>query len=242
MFHWFLFILQEIGILEGLQRIRLSKVRSRYFGLSNSEIFQDVYLAKRWGASNENFFSGSGSRDLKVTGPYIQAISKFFQSFEESPNVLDLGCGDFSVGSQLRTFCKNYTAIDVVPGLVEYNKKVFNKLNVDFRCLDIVSDELPPSDVVVVRQVLQHLDNLSISKVLYKLRKYKWVIITEHISTKNFIPNLDIPSGPATRVPLGSGVDVTQRPFSMKYVDSIELSRVKLPGSELVSIAYKIFI
>ena len=44
-------------------------------------------------------------------------------------------------------------------GVVDF---IQEDLDVDFRVLDITSDEIPPGDVCFVRQVLQHLSNQSI--------------------------------------------------------------------------------
>lgn len=85
------------------------------------------------------------------------------------PDVVDLGCGDFKVGSQLRPWCGRYTACDVVPDLIAFNRTAFTQLDVDFRVLDMVEDPLPAGDVVFVRQVLQHLSNAAISKAIAKI-------------------------------------------------------------------------
>ena len=99
--------------------------------------------------------------------------------------MVDLGCGDFTIGSQLRKYCKKYVAVDVFDEIIINNKIKFSNLEVDFRVLDITSDELPDGDICFLRQVLQHLSNDNIKKFLSLMSgKYKYLILTEHIPEK----------------------------------------------------------
>lgn len=79
------------------------------------------------------------------------------------------------------------------------------------------TDELPDADLVTIRQVLQHLSNEQISKILSKLSKFKYVIITEHILLGDFtIPNLDKIPGPHIRTKVFSSVIIDAPPFKVK--------------------------
>jgi hypothetical protein len=104
-----------------------------------------------------------------------------------------------------------------VSALIERNIREFSDLAVEFRCVDITADMLPAADVALVRQVLQHLSNASISKVAQKLAEYKYVIVTEHLPTGlEFKPNVDKPTGRKTRLSLGSGVVLGLPPFDFR--------------------------
>lgn len=134
-------------------------------------IFNDIYEENHWGFSerdNRKYYSGAGSHDGNIVVPYIESVQDFLLTFDEKPNIIDLGCGDFFLGSTLRAFCNHYIACDIVEPLISYNKEKFNKLDVDFRLLDITNDELPAADVVIVRQILQHLSNFEIKKFVEK--------------------------------------------------------------------------
>ena len=97
--------------------------------------------------------------------------------------MIDLGCGDFTVGRELTERLKNvkYTGCDIVPELIAHNARAFSNHRIAFKALDIVHDELPDGDICLVRQVLQHLPNEDIKHVLAKLANYKAVFITEII-------------------------------------------------------------
>lgn len=135
------------------------------------DVFTKVYTNRVWGDPGEPaspFYSGPGSRDQALVSGYVSAVSSFLNALGK-PDVVDLGCGDFKVGSQLRPWCGRYTACDVVPDLIAFNRTAFTQLDVDFRVLDMVEDPLPAGDVVFVRQVLQHLSNAAISKAIAKI-------------------------------------------------------------------------
>jgi SAM-dependent methyltransferase len=157
----------------------------------------------------------------------VSAVQELLRTLDR-PDVVDLGCGDFHVGRQLRPFAARYVAVDVVPELIERNRRLPDATDVEFRCLDIVSDPLPDGDVAIVRQVLQHLSNADIAEVVPKLRQYRHLVVTDHQPEGTFTPNLDMPTGPHIRVGLGSAVDLAAAPFHLPHVSTRELCVV--PG------------
>lgn len=191
---------------------------AKYEGRPTEEIFSAIYAKQKWGAkSDDDFSSGSGSHTPSVVLPYINAVESFLRSLPYPPTVVDLGCGDFNVGGQLRPYCGRYVACDIVPALIQRNKEKFAALEVEFRCVDMIEDELPNGDVVFVRQVLQHLNNTQILKVVKKLYRYRYLVLTEHVPTDpRFKPNLDSATGGGTRLPKGSGIVLTEPPFLLR--------------------------
>jgi SAM-dependent methyltransferase len=191
---------------------------ARHEGRPVEEIFSAIYRERRWGTKSAgDFSSGDGSHTPSVVLPYVNAVRTFLDSLPCPPSVVDLGCGDFSVGAQLRPHCGRYVACDVVPALIQRNKEKFASAQVDFRCIDIIEDDLPDGDIVFLRQVLQHLNNAQISKVVQKLHRYKFLVLTEHVpASPEFPPNRDKPTGGSTRLPQGSGVALTKPPFLLR--------------------------
>lgn len=206
-----------------------------YRSLDTKNLFTKIYEEQRWGRSNDpaqKFYSGDGTHNSVAANTYFEAVKTYLQSFAKPPNVVDLGCGDFYTGSKLRPFCGSYVACDIVPALIEYNKDKFKALNVDFRELDIIKDELPDGDVVFIRQVLQHLSNKQIAKVLPKLQaKYKFLVITEHLpGNENFVPNADKLAGTGVRLEHDSGVIVTSPPFNFACREQQVLCEAQAPA------------
>ena len=213
-----------------LRLIRRRK-NKEYNNLSPGQIFTKIYEKGVWGKSEDPtnpFYSGPGSRKEDETMAYVQSVAKFLRSFELRPDVVDLGCGDFTVGSRVRAYCNRYIACDVVPNLIEFNKARFKDLDVNFIVLDLIEDELPPGDIVFVRQVLQHLSNDQISKFIARVPlSYKFLVVTEHLpSHAKFKHNADKLTGPGTRMGYQSGVVLTSAPFNLRFNMEMELCRV----------------
>ena len=96
---------------------------AKYEGRSVEEIFLAIYGERKWGTkSDSDFSSGSGSHIQSVVSSYVNAVRGFLESLPCPPSVVDLGCGDFNVGKQLRPYCGRYVACDVVPALIQRNK------------------------------------------------------------------------------------------------------------------------
>lgn len=230
-----------LRIQERRNRNLNARVDSAYGGSDAGEVFSKVYSEGVWG-KGEEFFSGSGSRREDVLQPYISSVSQFLDSLPSKPNAVDLGCGDFYVGSKLRPHCAKYTACDVVPSMLDHHRAKFESLDVDFQCVDISRDRLPPGDVAFIRQVLQHLDNVKIAEVVAKLKQYRHVIVTEAIpARRDFVPNVDKLTGPGTRIATASGVVLTARPFSLAPADERPLCVVQESASLLVTTLYRMY-
>ncbi|MFV3074587.1 class I SAM-dependent methyltransferase [Niveispirillum fermenti] len=181
------------------------------------KIFQDVYKSEIWGKDKSGFCSGLGSVDPDIVLPYCRAVLFFLNAIGQKQSVVDFGCGDFKVGSRLRPYFAAYTACDIVPELIESHKQQYKDLNVDFRCIDATVEELPQAEIIIIRQVLQHLSNADILKLLPKFKKFKYIIFTDHTPVhRKFTPNLDITTGGYTRMQAGSGLDLLSHPFYLE--------------------------
>lgn len=206
---------------------------------STRDIMADIYANNKWGGRNRNFYSGRGSHKKKIINPYIKIITELVQGLGPELTILDLGCGDFNVGKEIVPHAGDYIAIDVVEELIERNKKEYKNENLRFNCLNIVEDDLPEADCVLIRQVMQHLSNKDISKVAMKLSRYPHVIVTEHLPKGEFTPNLDKPTGADIRLSIGSGVILTKPPFNLKPKKESKLMEVNYWGGTIVSTYYQ---
>lgn len=215
--------------------------QNRNSATSTKEVMSEIYEKKKWGGANKDFYSGSGSHSRKVVRPYNKVISSFLQSFENGLVVCDLGCGDFNVGEKLVPYSKKYQAIDIVEDLIERNKKLFINDKLEFHCLNIVTDDLPDGDCILVRQVLQHLSNKEIKAVVKKLEKFKHVIVTEHLPKGDFVANAKKSTGANIRLSKNSGVVLTKPPFNILPLTSKELLSVKYRGALIVTTHYQNF-
>ena len=191
------------------------------------DVMKQIYDMKLWGGSDSDFYSGTGSHHPEIVDPYIEVVTSFLRSFENPLVVCDLGCGDFNVGKDLVEHTQKYIAVDIVAELISRNKAKFTNDKLEFLSLDIAAYELPSGDCAIVRQVLQHLSNAEIQRILPKLTGFRYVIVTEHIPEGNFKANVDIISGQGIRLKKKSGVDLLAPPFNLKVKEDKELLSVK---------------
>lgn len=201
-----------------------------------------VYEKHLWGGKDFDFYSGIGSHDPTTVNLYTKTVSDFLKFNSGKLKVCDLGCGDFNIGKQLVPHTSKYFAIDIVESLIDRNKSIFNADHLEFQCLDISKDELPNADCIILRQVLQHLSNDEIIRIVRKLSNYKYIILTEHIPFGDFIPNSDIIAGQGIRLKHNSGVDLLAEPFNLKVKSTKILNEVILENDKgrIVTILFRL--
>ena len=226
-----------------LPKCALQAVR-KFRNKSAKNIFSRIYKYGVWGESgdaSQPYYSGSGSHDSLIVSTYVQAVQEFLSTFDQKPDAVDLGCGDFCVGAQIRPLCNKYVACDIVPELIEFNRQKYKGLGVDFKVLDMTSARLPKGDVVFVRQVLQHLSNRKIARAVKKLcSRYKYLVLTEHLpDLQDFEHNLDKLVGPDIRMARNSGVVLTSPPFNVKPKYERKLCQVPESGGYIVTTLYR---
>jgi hypothetical protein len=196
------------------------------------DAMQQVYNLNLWGGADADYYSGAGSHRSEIVEPYIKEVVSFLVSLEKPVIICDLGCGDFNIGRQLVPYASKYVAVDIVPELIERNKEKYQENVLSFKCLDLAQDDLPPGNVAILRQILQHLSNAEIKRIIPKLMAYDHIILTEHVPNGHFEPNLDIISGQGIRLKKKSGIDLSAAPFHMDFKTKRELISVDAKDHE----------
>lgn len=204
------------SVLEWRRRKVTAELQQSFANKTAAETFGEIYEKNVWGGAKGEFYSGDGSGERYAT-IYAETIRKFIAD-KNVKRVVDLGCGDFRVASKFVSDAFHYTGCDVVFSLVKHLNENYKSDTVEFRCVNIIEDELPDGDLCLIRQVLQHLANAEIKQVLENAQKYKYLIVTEHYPNADteFVPNLDIPHGPSVRVQFDSAVVLDEPPFDLK--------------------------
>ncbi len=218
-----------------LRTIRLALSKWRHGHRSNADIFTEVYEKHRWGRGTGDYFSGPGSYP-EFAEPYCELIRSFIDDrFAGRARIVDLGCGDFRIGRCLVGYLPecHYLGIDVVPSMIADNQARHAGERVRFECLDIVEDELPSGDVALLRQVLQHLSNAQVAKVLHKLERYPVTFITEHYPKDVVVANVDKVPGHRSRRRHRSAVCLDKPPFNVTGIELVLVTPYHYPGEEL---------
>lgn len=230
-------------LIELRQAILRSIADRRWKGKQPKQVFNEVYREGLWGRGTAKYYSGPGSHAPEVVGPYVSAIREFSLQFDTPKSALDIGCGDFEVGSQVRSFFSSYIACDVSDEVIAQNRERYGG---EFKCIDATSEALPHAEVVILREVLQHLSNQHIIQVLSNVLSMspRFLIVTNTFYTgHDFKPNVDIATGAyARRRERKSGVVLTEPPFNLK--PESEKSLCMIPFSKdaaYLTILYKLY-
>lgn len=221
-------------LVSSLRQMKRAWERRRNASKSVEEVFTDIYLNHRWGGAGDEFCSGGGTRDEAVVNPYIESLNQWLEANTGGKaTVVDLGCGDFTVGERIVPYCGSYVGVDVVKPLIEHHHRLYASAKVSFAHYNIITDDLPKGDVCLVRQVLQHLSKNEIQLILQKLKRYRWAIVTEHLpeAGPDVVPNLDKPHGADIRLNMRSGVFLEHAPFSIPNQSLMTLLEVPWTGN-----------
>lgn len=195
------------------------KCRSLFnYRKSNEDTFDRVYQRKLWGGSD--FFSGDGSYRYSE---YVSVVTKFIKE-KKIQSAMDIGCGDFTITKRLleqSDSLVDWIAVDCSSLAIERAQR-YTELhtNLSVAKIDACYDLLPKVDLILVRQVFQHLSNSSIEKILYNIENHsnpRFVIVTENVPTSGFTPNKDLVAGFATRLIDQSGVVLDAHPFNVNW-------------------------
>ena len=101
----------------------------------------------------------------------------------------------------------DYFGYDVVPQLVIKNQNKYGAPNIQFFQGDAIHTDLPPADLLICKDVLQHLPHEDIIALVAQLHKFKYCLITNDIGTNQ-----------STSRGGYRGLDLTLPPFSLKGV------------------------
>ncbi|MBB5514842.1 SAM-dependent methyltransferase [Rubricella aquisinus] len=209
------------------------------------EVFTDIYRNHRWGRwvkGERLYFSGAGSYLPEIVDPFVETIRRFTATQEKPLSITDIGCGDFQVGQRIRPLFGRYTACDVVPDLIRDNRPRYRDLEVIFRHLDITCSPAPIADVILVRQVFQHLSNAHIAQALANITGRCTHLIVADIRPKgkDWPVNRDMPTQTYTRMTDNSGLVLTEPPFCLRPVGHTTLSRIPCDTGWLETIHYRL--
>jgi SAM-dependent methyltransferase len=109
-------------------------------------------------------------------------------------SVVDLGCGDWQFSRYVDWSGVTYVGVDVVPSVVESNQRQFGNDNIKFQKFETLA-KLPPANLLVCKDVLQHLPNETVKAYLAAFRKrYKFSLITNDEEPAR-LQNIDITVG-----------------------------------------------
>lgn len=186
---------------------------------SVEETFTNVYKNCIWGVNeNGEGFSGDGSR-VENAIPYMLFLQNFLKT-HQIKSVVDVGCGDWTFSRYLEWNDAKYIGIDVVKSVIEKNTRQFASDQISFIHASGTTYDLPKADLLICKDVLQHLSNDEIFAFIHQIGKFKHCLITNDIDL-NGPNNQDISTGGWRKI------DLFSSPF---YLDGKVALEYKNPG------------
>ncbi|MET8997220.1 class I SAM-dependent methyltransferase [Amycolatopsis sp. NPDC004169] len=145
---------------------------------STREIFTRIYASEEWTLVEEPVAgyddhqtsrSGLGS-NLAQTEALRAGLPPLIAELGVR-SVLDLPCGDFFWMSRVELGVQRYIGADIVPEVVERNRRLFARADRDFEVLDLARDQLPLVDLIFSRDCLVHLSDAEALAALENVRR-----------------------------------------------------------------------
>ncbi len=203
MFHAILF-LERIMIRSWIILLSLGNLCAEN---AREEAFSYIYEAKVWGCNSDGEGASGGGSVEETTRQYRKFLQDFFAVYEIR-SVVDAGCGDWEFSKLIDWRNIHYVGYDIVDSVIKRNQAKYTSGNIHFIHADAINEDLPSADLLICKDVLQHLSNSDILAFLPQLKKYKYCLITNDVDPRTLTSsNPDIQSGGYRQV------DLTKPPF-----------------------------
>lgn len=153
--------------------------------------FQKYYDGSdsQWGNS-----SGPGS-DSFYTTDYRSLLSKFIR-LNNISSVVDIGCGDWQFSRFIDFAQASYVGFDVVDDVVNKNHARYSANNVSFKVIPPSLEDVPSADLLIMKDVLQHLSDKSICSFRdLVFPKFRHCLLTNSFRKIDTAQNTDIVEG-----------------------------------------------
>lgn len=160
--------------------------------------FDTIYKTGAWVNG-----SGDGS-DENLCAGYVAFLQDFFKR-HNIKSIVDCGCGDWQFSKNIDFSGIDYKGFDVANFVIERNNATYKKDNVNFSLYNGDFSLLPSADLLLCKDVLQHLPNAKIQEFIDNLHKFKFALITNDIGKS---VNVDIVMGCRS-------IDLRQEPFNL---------------------------
>lgn len=195
------------------------------------EAFTRIYQDKLWGVDEQGQgTSGSGST-IASTEKYREMLKNFLEK-NHIRSVVDVGCGDWRWLSPEFWEGITYTGYDIVESVILKNQEKFSSPTITFIHANGIDLDLPEADLLLCKDVLQHLPNEDILKLSKQFKKFKYCLLTNDVCWIG--KNSEQINGTLNKqISPGSGrmLDLTLPPFSFK---GRKVLRYQEPGAQNV--------
>jgi SAM-dependent methyltransferase len=176
---------ENLRLVRGLQDH--SEISRSHASASMRATFEKIYAANSWGHG-----SGSGSLPIHTRG-YINLLQEFLREHDVK-SVLDHGCGDWQFSQFVDWGGIQYLGMDLVQSVIDTNIARYCAPNINF-AVKADGAALPPAELLIMKDVLQHWSNESVRRFLPVLKRYRFCLITNCVNPRGETVNTDIADG-----------------------------------------------
>jgi SAM-dependent methyltransferase len=176
------------------------------------ELFTSYYNKNSWNGKESVSGPGSDFEQTKFLIPELEILLKDLRI----NTMLDAPCGDFNWMKRVNLGSIKYHGGDIVDDLIEKNNKKYSNENVKFSVIDIVNDDLPKVDLIMVRDCLVHLPTKDVLKALTNIKNSG----SKYLLTTNFLWQHD----DANKEILVGGwrrINLQKEPYNFEYPDRV---------------------
>jgi len=162
----------------------------KYKKMTTEQVFREIKVKNKWGSQESA--SGYGS-EIRSTENLIMELPNLFR-MNGIRSILDIPCGDFNWMKKIDLSAFDYIGGDIVKELISENSERYSSNNIKFVTLNIISDVLPPMDLIFVRDCFVHLSYSDIHCAIANIKKSgcKYLMATTFEKTR---VNYDIITG-----------------------------------------------
>jgi len=148
--------------------------------------FETIYENDEWGA-------GSGPGSIPYFTIEYRAFLQRFLSLNAVNNVVDVGCGDWQFSRFIDFGSTKYLGLDVVRSVVERNRRIYGSEHVEFDVMPEDLDDVPSGDLLLIKDVLQHLPDQDVRAILTRLvPRFRFALITNSYEKIDSFRNIEL--------------------------------------------------
>ena len=151
-------------------------------------LFEEIYAENKW-----LYGSGEGSQPLHAKR-YVLFLQELLRK-NNIKSVVDMGCGDWQFSQFIDWTGIDYQGFDVVRSVIEANQRNFSAPGIRFQLALGDGSDLPSTDLLIAKDVLQHWSNDAVKAFLPSFGKYSYCLITNCVNPNGKTTNEDIETG-----------------------------------------------